>query len=493
MKILKPFFSNNFTLVSSASFCILFILIAGIFPEELRNFLAKYTPISLSVFGNYYLFLGFAFVVVLLILALSKWGKKRLGGDKPEYPVFSWIAMLYSTGMGAGLLLRAVQEPVYFYNHPPAIQDYKNGVYALQYTFFHWGLTPWAFYTMFGLIIAYNLYLKDRTILSSALLESAYQKARYTVPIDAITVISTLLGVVAAVGLGSKQLLEGLAFLVNIPSLPSHYSVIVVFLIGALATYSAYMGVNQGIKILSNVNIILALFLLGFTLIYGDIGNIGKHFLLALFYYFRDFVPMSLNFGKNNVSNEFLKDWTYFYWAFWLAWAPFTGVFIARISRGRTIKSMILGTLLIPSLGTFLWFSVFGTEAFKLLKEGGEAESSFDSIYTGIFHFLDFLPLSSFTNVIAFILIGTFLVTSIDSAIYVLGMFTDGGASQPRKKLRLFWGIVLVFFTSTVILVGKEELLSSVSQLLILFAMPFSLMFLGMVLYLLKQILLKKV
>ncbi|HSJ69476.1 MAG TPA: BCCT family transporter [Anditalea sp.] len=481
--LLKSKFYLNPTLVASGSFCILFIALAGIYPLELRGWLAEYTFNSLELFGNYYLYLGFFIVVCLLVVAFSPWGRLRLGKGEPEYPLFSWVAMLYSTGMGAGLLLRAVQEPVHFLNHPPAIPDYELEVYALQYTFFHWGLTPWAFYGMFGLIISYNLYLKKRTILSSAILQPKYQRPLFVTPIDTVTVISTLLGVVAAVGLGSRQLMEGFAFIANIPSLHSSNAVIVVILIGSMATFSAYLGVSKGIKILSNLNICLAIFILSFTFLQGDVLLIGERFILALGYYFRDFIPMSLNLGGSKVSKVFLTDWTYFYWAFWLAWAPFTGVFIARISKGRTVRSMVLGSLLIPSMGTFFWFSVFGSEAFLMIEGVDKPEAWFDSIYTGIFHFLNFLPLSGVTSIVAFVLIATFLITSIDSAIYVLGMFTDRGAPQPRKPLRLFWGVVLVLFTISVILIGKEELLSSISQMLILFALPFSFLFLGMILY----------
>jgi len=484
---LKPpsnsLFSKNPTLLASGSFCVLFIVLAGVFAGELKAWLEEYTFKSLALFGNYYLYLGFFIVVCLLIIAFSKWGSMRLAKGEPEYPLFSWVAMLYSTGMGAGLLLRAVQEPVHFLNFPPAVPDYEREVYALQYTFFHWGLTPWAFYGMFGLIIAYNLYLKDRTILSSAILPPKYQRPLFVTPVDTVTVISTLLGVVAAVGLGSRQLMEGFAFIMDIPSLHSQNAVIVVILIGSIATLSAYMGVSKGIRILSNLNICLALFLLAFTFFYGDILLIGERFIRALFYYFRDFISMSLNLGGSKVSKAFLTDWTYFYWAFWLAWAPFTGVFIARISKGRTIRSMVLGSLFIPSIGTFFWFSVFGTEAFQMIEGVEEPEAWFSSIYTGIFHFLNFLPFSGITTVVAFILIATFLITSIDSAIYVLGMFTDRGSAQPRRPLRLFWGLVLVLFTISVILIGQEELLSSVSQMLILFALPFSFMFMGMIFY----------
>jgi glycine betaine transporter len=178
-----------------------------------------------------------------------------------------------------------------------------------------------------------------------------------------------------------------------------------------------------------------------------------------------------------------LTDWTYFYWAFWLAWAPFTGVFIARISKGRTIRQFILATLIIPSIGTFIWFSAFGTNAFSVIGETTGYQGEFDSIYSAIFVFFNQYPFAVLTNTVAFMLIFTFLITSIDSAIFVLGMFSDGGREEPRKRFRLIWGVILGLFTLAVVLVGKDALLASVSQMLILFALPFSFLFLVMIVY----------
>jgi glycine betaine transporter len=336
---------------------------------------------------------------------------------------------------------------------------------------------------MFGLLVSYHLYRKKRSILSSAILEDRFQKPIFTIPIDTITVISTLLGVVAAVGLGSRQVLEGFAFMAGVAAYPPGYAVFVVLGIGFLATFSAYMGVSKGIRIISNLNISLALLLLVFTLAYSNLEVLAGTFFRSLVGYLWNFDLMSLNLGQSKVEKAFLMEWTYFYWAFWLAWAPFTGVFIARISKGRSIRTFILGALLVPSLGTFFWFSVFGSQAFEYIRQMDAYQGEFDSIYTGIFRFLKTLPASTFTGWVTLILVSTFLITSIDSAIFVLGMFSDKGREEPQKRLRLFWGGALVVSTIAVILIGKEELLQAVSNLLMLFALPFSLLFLGMILY----------
>ncbi|WP_235893438.1 BCCT family transporter [Litoribacter populi] len=474
---------SNPTLLLSGLICTVFLLLAGFQREELQKMLGASTEVVLTWFGGFYLVLGLLTVLVLLILAFSPLGKVRFGSDKPAYSWFSWIAMMYSTGMGAGLLLRAVQEPAFYFQHPAREVDYSLEVFSLQYTFFHWGLTPWGFYTMFGLIVGYQLFSEKKTILSSSILGERFQKPVFTAPIDSVTVISTMLGVVAALGLGSRQVLEGMAFMGGIAPFAAQSAAWVVLIIGVVAGISAYLGVSKGIRVISNLNIGIALLLMLFTLVVGDVPLIFSNLFTSLYEYLKGFFHMSLNMGEYKVGRPFLKNWTYFYWAFWLAWAPFTGVFIARISKGRSIRGFILGALLIPSLGTFLWFSVFGSSAFQLLGNGQLQGDEFDSLYTAIFRFFGFLPLSELTGWVSLFLVCTFLVTSVDSAIFVLGMFTDQGREEPKKSLRIFWAIVLVAVTVAIILLGKEELLNAVGNLLILFALPFSFLFLGMMGY----------
>lgn len=453
------------------------------FPDSFRLALSQGTAFTLEYFGGFYLVLGLGAVLVMILVAFLPIGRLRLGVGPPEYSWLSWIAMLYSTGMGAGLLLRAVQEPVYYFANPPRSSYLEPTDFALQYTFFHWGLTPWAFYGLFGLIMASQLYNRQGSLLVSNLLPSRFRKHLLAAIVDFLVTVGTLLGVVAAVGLGSRQLLVSVSTWAGMEHLTNSGGYFLVVLVGGLATVSAILGVKTGIRLLSNANIGMATILLLITWLMGsDIGVIGT-FFRVLGGYLWEFIPMSLNWGKAKVSEGFLTDWTYFYWAFWLAWAPFTGIFIARISKGRTIRQFVAGTLVIPAMGTFLWFTVFGSNAFALIADGTLGALELDSIYSALYRLFSVFPFGQFGNGISLILIFTFLITSVDSAIFVLSMFSDQGKLEPQKRLRLFWGVSIILVTLAIMVIGKEQLLESVSQLLILVALPISLLIVGLVAY----------
>lgn len=470
-------------------FVLTFLSCAVFLPEGFRDFLSRSTAFTLEYFGGFYLLLGMGAVLVMVITAICPLGKIRLGVGPPEYSLLSWVAMLYSTGMGAGLLLRAVQEPVYYFTNPPRSSYLEPSDFALQYTFFHWGLTPWAFYGLFGLIMASQLYNQKGNLLVSNLLPRKIKKPTLAAIVDFLVTVGTLLGVVAAVGLGSRQLLVSASTWTGMEHFANSGGYLLVVIVGGLATGSAILGVKTGIRLLSNANIGMATILLLMTWMMGsDIGVVGT-FFRVLGSYLWEFIPMSLNWGKAEVSDGFLTDWTYFYWAFWLAWAPFTGIFIARISRGRTIRQFVAGTLVIPALGTFLWFTVFGSNAFALIADGTLEATDLDSIYNALFRLFNVFPLGWLGNGISLILIFTFLITSVDSAIFVLSMFSDNGKVEPKRRLRLFWGISIVTVTLAVMAIGKEQLLESVSQLLILVALPVSLLFVGLIGYWLYEIL----
>nr|MBI1231496.1 BCCT transporter [Cytophagales bacterium] len=467
------------------------LLFVGVFlgaavfiPDKFRAALSKGTTLTLDYFGGFYLVLGLGAVLVMLLVALLPVGRVRLGAGKPEYSLLSWIAMLYSTGMGAGLLLRAVQEPVYYFTNPPRASSYLDASdFALQYTFFHWGLTPWAFYGLFGLIVATHLYINKGDILVSQLLPVRLRQSFTVAAVDFLATIATLLGVVAAVGLGSRQLLVSVSTWAGMERFANDGGFLLVMIVGALATVSALFGVKAGIRVLSDANIAMATVLLLLTWTMGVDADAVQTFFRVLWGYVREFVPMSLNWGKTSVSRAFLTDWTFFYWAFWLAWAPFTGIFIARISKGRTIREFVAGTLLVPALGTFLWFTVFGSNAFALIETGRLNASDLDSIYSALYRLFNEFAFKDVANGISLFLIFTFLITSVDSAIFVLSMFSDRGKPEPQKRFRIFWGISIVLVTLAVKAVGREQLLESVSQLLILVALPISLLFVGLVTY----------
>lgn len=454
----------------------LFLALGLFFQQELSMGLSEWTAWVLSFFGTYYLYLGLACVLVMLGLAISPSGKIRLGADTPEFGWWSWIAMLYSTGMGGGLMLRAVQEPVFYFQNPPRSFEIEPSTFALEYTFFHWGFTPWAFYGLMALIVAYNLYLREGSALSSSALLGKQNRPALAAFLDLFTVLCTLLGVVAGVGLGSRQLMEAISFWTGFHFSPLAVMVPLLVVCG-LAMISAYFGVRKGIRVLSNINMGGATLILIFAWLIGNPGEAVTGLVSGLGAYLVDFLPMSLNLGKSEVNEQFLKDWTYFYWAFWLSWAPFTGVFIARISKGRTIRELVIGTLIVPALGTFFWFSVFGTNGIALIQSGTADLDAFGSIYSSLFNYFSHFPFPQLSNFLVTILVCTFLITSIDSAIFVLSIFTDSGKEEPRPRIRIFWGISIFLFTSLLIWLGQDALLEAVSNLLILFALPFSFVF----------------
>lgn len=483
-----PIKSNSSILLRLTFAALFFFLVCVVFfNTELTARLSLWTEWALSFFGEYYLFLGFGSVLMMISLAVSPVGKIKLGSENPEFGWGSWIAMLYSTGMGGGLVLRAVQEPVFYFQNPPREIEIDPVTYSLEYTFFHWGFTPWAFYGLMALIVSYNLYLKNGSALSSSALLGKFNNPWLAGFLDLLTVICTLFGVVAGVGLGGKQLMEAISYWTGM-SFSSNAVILPIFLVSVIAMLSAHFGVRRGIRLLSNLNILGATFLLIFTWLVGNSWEAIGNFFSGLGRYLVDFVPMSLNYGKAKVDALFLKDWTYFYWAFWLSWAPFTGVFIARISKGRTIRELVVATLLIPALGTFLWFSVFGTNAIDLIKSGTVELDSFSSIYSSIFKYFSFFPLPMISNLLVTVLVSTFLITSIDSAIFVLSIFSDEGKSEPNSRIRIFWGISIFLFTTILVWLGKEGLLEAVSNLLILFALPFSFVFLLLILQFLRMI-----
>lgn len=431
-----------------------------------------------SYFGTFYLWLGLGCVLFLLILAFSKFGKIRLGNSPPEFDRLSWIAMLYSAGMGAGILLRAVQEPVFMLLNPPIETGQPAAIISLEYTFYQWGFTAWAFYGIFAVIIGYSIFVEKADVrLSSGF--STFRKNKFLPSaIDILTILTTVIGLVAAIGLGTTQIEGGLSHLESREPGLLLPNLFLVLLICSLAFISAWMGVHKGIKRISNWNIYIALILMIFVFTTGDVEGILSNFFNSLYHYIIDFIPLSLAMGKYDPGVEFLTDWTYYYWAFWLAWAPFTGIFIARISKGRSLREMILGVLLIPSIGSFFWFSVFGTSAFELIESWKSYNNEFGNVFTSMFIFFETYPASMITSFTVIALLISFLVTSVDSAIFVLSMFTDHGKQDPQKKYRLAWAVLILLFCEAIVVLGNvkpnSDVLTAMQKFLIITSLPFA-------------------
>ena len=480
MKAISSTLFKNKVFSVSAGILILSSIFIFVFTEQFYKLIEAGSLWVRAYFGDFYLWLGLGCVIFLLIIAFSKFGSIRLGQGAPEFDRWSWIAMLYSAGMGAGILLRAVQEPVYMFLNPPIETGEAAEIISLEYTFYQWGFTAWAFYGLFALVIGYSLFVQKTDIrISSGF--SGIRKSPYILSsIDILTVLTTVIGLVAAIGLGTTQIEGGLSHLESREPGSLFQNMGLVFLICALAFISAWVGVEKGIKKISNWNIFVALALMLFVLITGNITEIFANFFSSLYHYIIDFIPLSLAMGKYNPGVKFLTDWTYYYWAFWLAWAPFTGVFIARISKGRSIREMIFGVLLIPSLGSFLWFSVFGSSAFEIINSWNNYNDEFGNVFTSMFVFFEAYPLSIFTSMVVIVLLISFLVTSVDSAIFVLSMFTDKGKKEPRRKYRLAWAILILIFCEAIIVLGSvkpdSNVLTAMQKLLIITSLPFALM-----------------
>ncbi|MEP0265364.1 BCCT family transporter [Dokdonia sp.] len=448
-------------------------------------------------FGSFYLYLGLFCVLFILVLALSPFGKKKLGKpeDIPEFSRWAWIAMLYSAGMGAGILLRAVQEPVFMQQNPPIQTGNSSEIIALEYTFYQWGFTAWAFYGLFALIIGYYLFSKDRPALISSSIQSITKHKGTRHSIDILATVTTVFGLVGAVGLGTTQINGGLNHLTQ-GGFGLWTTIGITICIAILSFVSVWKGMHKGIKRISTLNIWITLGILLFIFIQSDMTAVVSAFAKALTHYILDFIPLSLAIGDYNPGEAFLTDWTYYYWAFWLAWAPFTGIFIARISRGRTIRELLLGVLIIPALGTFFWFSVFGDSAFTLIDSWGNYNGQFGDVFSSIFVFFENYPFASILNIVTIVLLVSFLVTSVDSAVFVLSMFTDKGNPTPKRRHRLIWSICIAVFAIAMILLGNARpeinVLVALQKLLIITSLPFALFMVIMVGVFIRDILKKK-
>ncbi|MBZ9728509.1 BCCT family transporter [Salegentibacter sp. JZCK2] len=443
-------------------------------------------------FGGFYLWLGLLCVFFLIFIAFSKFGKIKLGNSPPEFDGLSWIAMLYSAGMGAGILLRAVQEPVFMFLNPPIQTGSAPDIIALEYTFYQWGFTAWAFYGIFALLIAYALFVRKSDILLGTSLPQLKKIKHLPQGVNLLTILTTVFGLVAAIVLGTTQIEGGISHLTSKSAGTLWITILLVFVICLLAFISAFAGIKKGIKRISNWNIYVTVILMSFVFFQVDMLKVFSRFFESFYSYIVDFVPLSLALGKYNPGKEFLTDWTYYYWAFWLAWAPFTGIFIARISKGRSIREMILGVLLIPSLGSFFWFSIFGSASFDLIGNMNSYSGEFDNVFTSLFRFFEAFPLSNFINIVTIILLVSFLVTSVDSAIYVLSMFSDKGKEHPRKKFRLIWAILILVFSEAIIILGNikpdSDVLTAMQKFLIISSLPFAFFTAGIMVLFLREL-----
>ena len=468
----------------SISIIVLFVLWGIISSNSLLRTATALLNLTVDRFGWFYLLSALTILLFALYLVFSKYGNIRLGkdDDRPEYSYISWFAMLFSAGMGIGLVFYGVAEPVQHYMNPP--MGIEAGTVAaanasLQYAFFHWGFHPWAIYGMVGLVLGYFMFRKgSNSLISSTFYPLLKDKVNGPIGkiIDILSIIATAFGVATSLGFGALQINGGLHEVFGIENKLA-VQIIIIVIVTILYLISATTGLDKGIKILSNLNIGVAIGLMLFILITGPTSFIFDSFITTLGGYFQNIVGMSLNLAPFGDSS-WIEDWTIFYWAWWIAWCPFVGIFIARISKGRTIKEFLLGVLLVPSAFSFLWFSVFGGTALNLeiFHGAGIVDAVQEDVTSALFTTLKQLPLGTIAAVLAITLITTFFITSADSATYVLGMLSSKGSLNPKTGIKLVWGLLQSSIAIILLISGGLE---GLETMLVITALPFAIILLG--------------
>ncbi|MFD7548975.1 BCCT family transporter [Streptomyces sp. NPDC059816] len=421
------------------------------------------------------------FLVLCVVLALSRFGRVKLGADdsEPEFTSLAWIAMMFSAGMGIGLMFYGVGEPLTHYLNPPPASgvEPRTGAaaqVALEYSFFHWTLTPWAIYGIAGLALAYAGFRKGRgNRLSSVFVPLLGERRADGWPgrvIDLLAVFATVFGTATSLGVGTLQVATGLGLTAGIKD-STTLQLLIVVVLSAAFVISAFSGLHKGVKWLSTLNIVLAACLMVFVFLFGPTVYILDAIPASLGGYLHELLPLATRTGAFTDS-EWLGAWTIFYWAWWLSWAPFVGTFIARISHGRTIREFLVGVLLVPSGATVIWFCVMGGTGIRLDETGrvDMAAKVEEGAEASLFAMLEALPLGSITAWVAMLLVMTYFVTSADSASLVMGSLTSRGTLHPRTWLVVTWGVLMAAVAAVLLVAGGLESLQTAT---ILVAVPF--------------------
>ncbi|XHM64336.1 BCCT family transporter [Streptomyces nigra] len=441
-----------------------------------------------------------AFVVFALWLAISRYGRIHLGaeGEEPEFKTVSWVAMMFSAGMGIGLMFYGVSEPLAHYTTPPPGTDPANSgermETAMATTLFHWTLHPWAIYAVVGLAIAYSTFRKRRRQTISAvftpLIGERHANGVTGRVIDILAIIATVFGSAASLGLGALQIGSGFQELDWMDDVSTGLLVAIIAVLTLAFVASAVSGIERGIQWLSNINMVLALILAVFVFIAGPTIIVLDLLPTSVFSYLGDLPQLA---GRTEASGgegvaAWLGSWTVFYWAWWISWTPFVGMFIARISRGRTIRQFVGGVILVPSTVSLVWFAIFGGSAMKVKEGGGLAGK--DTPEGQLFGLLQEFPIATVTSLLVMILVGIFFVSGADAASIVMGTLSQRGALEPGRFVVVFWGVVTGAVAAIMLLVGsgQGDALTGLQNLTILAAAPFVLVMIGMCVALMRDL-----
>ena len=474
-----------------SSLTILVLVMIGVFATD---FFARTADVLYNFtqgnFGWLYLLTVFLLTVFLFVLAVSKYGAIRLGGDKsrPEFSFFSWIGMLFSTGFGVGLVFWGVAEPMSHYFEAPfsATSDAstESARVAMGYSFFHWGISQWAIFALVGLVIGFLHFRKNKDGLVSTALEPVVGKNKgVKIGIDSFAVIATVMGIATSIGLGVMQMGGGFEAVFGWSNQFPLQLTIIVVIFGAYM-FSASTGLDKGIRYLGTFNLALAIVLLVFFFVVGPKVFIMETFTVALGDYITNFVSYSLRLQPYQ-GGSWVNDWTIFYWAWTISWSPFVGAFVARVSRGRTIREFIFGVMIIPPVFAILWIAVLGgTALYSDLYNGTAiAEAVNADVTSALFVTMEQVPFTPLLSTLAIILVITFLVTSADSATYILASMTTNGSLKPPLKIKTIWGLLMSAVAAVLLMAGGLNALETAS---LVSALPFTVLIILLIIALTK-------
>ncbi|MBX9976587.1 BCCT family transporter [Cytobacillus firmus] len=470
--------TGNTVFIISMLITLIFIIWGVFFKDSLSNVTDIIYNGAIDYLGWVYLGAALFFVVFSVYILFSKYGSIRLGKDtdKPDFNTWSWLAMLFGAGMGVGIVYWSVAEPVTHYVKPPYGEGFtaEAANTAMKYTFFHWGLDPWAIYTVIGLALAFFQYKKK--------LPAAISSAFYPVlgdriygpigkTIDILSIFATVFGIATSLGLGAMQVTAGMHHILGVPN-HLFVQLIVIAVATVIFIISINTGLDKGIQYLSNAAMILSFLIMLLILIVGPTLTIVKVFFNTTGLYLSDFLHLSFRLAPFTEGDSWIASWTLFYWAWWIAWAPFVGMFIARVSRGRTVREFVVGVLIVPTLGTCLWMSIFGGSALDLVQGNRDLATSIaNNVDLSIFTFFDQLPLGFLLSIVGFTVIAIYYITVADTATFVLGMLSEGGTLNPSNKIKVTWGIIQSAVAAVLLFAGGLNVLQSAS---LAAALPFA-------------------
>ncbi|WP_279480593.1 BCCT family transporter [Aureimonas sp. SK2] len=455
------------------------VLVGVLFPRDAERIFSAAQAFVLDTFGWFYLLAVGILLFAVLFFALSRFGRLKLGPDdaEPDYPYASWLAMLFAAGMGIGLMFYAVAEPILHYSVPPEAEPRTilAARQAMEFTFFHWGVHAWAVYAVVGLSLAYFSY---RYNLPLTIRSGFYPLIRERIDgpighaVDVFAICGTVFGIATSLGLGVLQMNAGLNYLLGVPEAVWVQVLLIAVVMGA-ATVSVITGLDVGVRRLSEGNLAIAILLMLFVLAVGPTTFLFKAFIQNIGAYLDDLLPRTFTLYAYE-PRAWISDWTLFYWAWWISWSPFVGMFIARISRGRTVREFVLGVLFVPSTFTFFWMTVFGNSAISLdlgIADGALARDVQENISVALFQFFEYLPLSSVTSALAVALVSVFFVTSADSGSLVVDSLASGGNDDTPVWQRLYWCVVQGSVAALLLMAGG---LVGLQTMTLIAALPFS-------------------